>query len=287
MRTGFATLAILLLCTPAHAQLERQRADPGAPVEAVFWAPTMVGTSTVSILPRGSLDFTIMHSFGIVTDGIEELFGLDGVANIRFGLDYSATDRVAIGLGRSRFDKTYDGRMKVAALRQRRDGSIPVEVALQGGVAITTAEYDAGLAVDDRLSYMLSLMVARRMSDRLSIQVAPLFTHRNTVFRERLSDDTTVTGNHEHLAVAFVLQAEVIPQVSIGLEYVPVLSKRTPGTEDAFSVVVQLDTGGHVFQLFVSSVQWFTPQQLVSRTEDAFFSGDFRFGFNVHRVFSL
>jgi len=110
---------MLTLCfaSEAFAQMPRERADPGGPVEEVFWAPTVVLTNSVTNLPQGNLNFTIMHSFGIATDGVQDLFGLDGAANIRFGLDYGVFDRLSVGVGRSRFDKLYDARFKANVLR--------------------------------------------------------------------------------------------------------------------------------------------------------------------------
>jgi hypothetical protein len=51
------------------------------------------------------------------------------------------------------------------------------------------------------------------------------------------------------------------------------------------AVGLDIETGGHVFQLFFTSSQWLTEQHVVARNVDDFLSGDFRIGFNVNRVF--
>ena len=273
----------------AEAQLERQRANPRGPVEDIFWAPSLVGTSTVTILPAGSLDFTIMHSFGLLRGGVSELFGLDGAANIRFGLDYSVHDRISVGIGRSRFDKLFDGRVKATVLRQSRDGRVPVEIGVQVGAGVTTTESAAGVSLEaiDRLSYMSSVLIARRFSRRFALQVAPLLAHMNTVFVDNDTNNTRVIEENTHLAVAAIGSLELMSWLAVVAEFVPVVGRRSDGTNDVLSVGVEFDTGGHVFQVFLTTTQWFTPQHLVAKTQDDFLDGDFRLGFNVHRVFSL
>ena len=53
------------------------------------------------------------------------------------------------------------------------------------------------------------------------------------------------------------------------------------------ALVYELETGGNVFQMFFMSGRWFTEQHLLTRTETNFFEPNFRFGFNVNRVFGL
>ncbi len=281
------TVPALALCLSAGAvaQMPRDRADPGGPVDEVFWAPTVILTSSVTNLPQGNLNVTILHAFGIATDGVETLFGLDGSANIRFGIDYGVFDRLSVGIGRSRFDKLYDARFKANLLRQTKDDRIPVEVALKGDVGITTLAN--GFAFADRLSYFASLLVARKVTDRLSLQVSPMVSHFNTVFIERGAGDEILEEENDHIAVGLAGRFVLSRRVAILAEYLPVLGNRSDGTADVFSVGLDLETGGHVFQLFFTSSQWLTEQHALACNADDFFAGDFRFGFNVNRVFSL
>lgn len=285
-RRGAALLLVLLIASaPAHAQMERRRAAAGGPVDDLFWAPTVIGTASVTNLPRGNANVTIMHAFGRVSEGIDELFGLDAGANIRFGLDYGITDRVSIGIGRSRFEKTYDLRTKVSLLRQTRDGRHPVAVAVKADVGVRTDPVGLGFA--DRLSFLGSVPVGRRVSERVSLQVTPMVSHFNTVFAEPRADGTTLHPENTHVALSVAGRVLLGERIALLVEVTPVLGARTGGTRDAMAVGLDIDTGGHVFQLFVASSPWLTEQHTVARNVDAFLSGDFRFGFNVNRVFGL
>ncbi len=283
MRLFTLLLVVGCITVDASAQLERVRARPGGPVDEVFWAPAIVVVPSVTNVGAGDLHFTIQHSFGRVSDGASELWGLDGTANIRFGLDYGLTDRLSVGAGRSRFDKVYDFRSKWNVLRQTKDNRVPIEVALAGNAGITTLEN--GFSFDDRLTYAGSLLLARRVSDELSVQIAPTVSHFNVVFRELDRFGDVVEEENTHLALALAARYVVHPQVSLAVEYVPVLGSRSDGTTDMLSFAVNIETGGHVFQLFFTSSRWITLQHAVARNDDAFFDGDIRFGFNVNRVF--
>lgn len=285
LRTLTVPALVLCLSAGALAQMPRERADPGGPVDEVFWAPSVILTRSVTNLPAGNLNVTIMHAFGIATDGVETLFGLDGAANIRFGVDYGVFDRLSVGIGRSRFDKLYDARFKANLLRQTKDNRIPVEVALAGNAGITTLRNGFDLA--DRLSYFASLLVARKVTDRLSVQVAPMVSHFNTVFIERDANDEVVEEKNDHVALGLAGRYVLSRRLAVLAEYLPVLGSRSDGTRDAFSVGLDLETGGHVFQLFFTSSPWLTEQHALARNADEFFAGDVRFGFNVNRVFSL
>jgi Membrane bound beta barrel domain (DUF5777) len=276
---GFVTLAPINV----NAQMSRTRANANRPVEELFWAPTVIGTASVTNLDAGDLNFSIKHSFGLVSSGIENLYGLDGAANIRFGLDYGATDWLSLGFGRSRFDKVYDFRFKTNLLRQTVSGSSPLELAVMGDVAITTLKN--GLSFTDRLSYAGMVMLGRRLSDKVSVQVSPMFSHFNTVYIERDNNGEVVAEENTHFGAAVALNLKLNEVFAVLVEYVPVFGERSDGTVDAFSVGLDIETGGHVFQLFLGSSDWLTEQYMLARNNDDFFAGDFRWGFNVNRAF--
>lgn len=277
-------LAVLLAAPPAAAQMERQRAVSDPPVEYVFWAPSVITTRSVTNLPAGTLNFTIHHAFAPVSEGAGELFGLDGRANIRIGLDYGVTDGLSVGVGRTRFSKVWDGRAKLTLLRQTRSGSVPVSVALAGGVGVDTER--PGLGLVDRLSTSSAVIVARQFGGRLSLQAAPMLVHFNTVFDERVGD-AVLQPQNTLVALGLGAQLRLTAGAALLAEYVPVLGARSDGTADALAVGAALDTGGHVFQLFLTASPWATEEHTVGRNTDRFLEGDFRIGFTVNRVFGV
>jgi Membrane bound beta barrel domain (DUF5777) len=276
---------ILAFCLQidAAAQMERKRANPGGPVDEVFMTPKVIIGSSVASLGAGNWNFTIMHVFGKLNGGVQSLWGLDDSANIRFGLDFGVSDRVSIGFGRSRFDKLYDFRGKWNVLRQTKDNSMPIEVALAGDVGVMTEAN--GFELVDRLNYFGSVMLARRLSDKISLQISGMVSHFNTVFGETDGGVPVTLEQNTHYALGFALRYLLNERISFLAEYMPVLGTRSTDTVDAFAVAVNFETGGHVFQLYLKTSQWLTEQHVIARNIESFFDGDIRFGFVINRVF--
>jgi len=277
-------LAAGLAC-PALGQPERPRVRvvQDRPVE-VFWAPSVITLPSVTTLPAQNLNFTIFHAFGPVSEGADDLFGLDGTANIRFGLDLGVTDWLTVGVGRTRFDKLYDARVKAAVLRQTETGSMPLSVALTSTLALAT-EADGVDAVGS-LSFASAVLFARRFGDRFSVQASPTVAHFNTVFEQTVGG-AAQTPENTLIAIGLAAQVRMTQGSALLAEYVPVASSRSDGTANALAVGVALDTGGHVFQLFLTASPWATEQHTIGQNVDDAFAGDLRLGFNVNRVFGL
>jgi hypothetical protein len=273
------TALLLVLATYASAQIPRTRANPGAPVEEVFWTPNVVTQSSVYNLPRGNLNVTIMHVFGMVDRGAQHLFGVDDPANVRIGIDYGMSDRLSLGFGRSRYDKIFDFRAKLNVLRQTQDGRVPLEIAVKGDLGITTMEN--GFAFSDRVSVLGAILFARKFSDRISIQVAPMISRLSSTYADIVAPD----GEELHAAVGIGARVLLADRVALLLEVLPVVMNRSDAAQDEIALALNLETGGHVFQLFFKSSQWLNEQHILAGTTEDFLAGEFRFGFNVNRVF--
>ena len=274
-------LISLLLVGSAFGQMKRERSAAAA-IPEPFWATSIITLPSVTPLPESDLLFTIQHAFGPVSDGFSELFGLDRSANIRFGLDYGLTDRISIGAGRSRYDKVYDVRAKMTVFHLMR-GSRSTYVSLFGNVGI--ASEDNGLEFSDRLSSYTSILLAHTINEQLTVQLSPAWTHFNLAKENVVFGGGVEKEASDILSIGIAARYVLATRASLMAEYIPVLGTRSDGTTNAFSVGVNLETGGHVFQLFLTSTQWIVPQYVVSRSRPNFLDGDFGFGFNVHRVF--
>lgn len=272
-------VAFMLLNNICSAQMERERVNPGGPVEETFWAPNLVGMETVENISAQNLNVTIMHSFGILTDRtLQNFFGLDNPPNVRLGLDYGITDSWSLGIGRTTFQKVVDLRSKLTVLRETKDRSVPLSVSLKGDIGLTTMENNR--PISDDLNYLISVPIAKKLNDIISLQVSPMYSHFNTVssFNDEKNNLFALgLGGEFRLSRRYALMAE----------YYPVISERNPGTKNAFALGLNIETGGHVFQLFFASSNWHTEQYVISENTNDFWLGDFRFGFNVNRIFTI
>lgn len=268
-----------LVPVTAEAQLERKRVVENQPIQNVFWATRNVGISTVHNPSARNLHSSVLHTFGLVNGGIDHFFGLDDGANTRIGLIYGLSDRLSLGVGRMTFLKIVDIQSKANILRQTESGSMPVDLAVKGSVGISTLS-GVGLEFSDRLSYFGSVMIARKFN-RVSLQLSPMYSQFNKTTGIVGSDFERLFG------LGVLMNVELNNRIALSAEYLPVFGDRNPGTNDAMAVALNINTGGHVFQIFLASSQWHNEQYIMANNTDRFWEGDFRFGFNIHRVFGL
>lgn len=271
-------LLFFVIGSDAFAQMERKRVRQDRPVEDIFFAPKVIGFNTVENLDKQTLHSMIMHSFGPVSDGGQEFFGLDSYANIRLSLDYGITDRLSVGIARQRLDKVVDLHYKYNLLQQKQDDSIPVSIAWAGNAGVTTEDYNLGFDFVNRLSYFQQLMIARKFSERFSAQISPVYAHFNTVFDDELND---------HMGVSLAGKLKLTDRSYFTFEYTPIFTEKGPEQENPISFGFDIITGGHVFQLFFTTSQGLNESYVLGRNTDDFWAGDIRFGFNVNRVFFL
>ncbi|MEI9935368.1 MAG: DUF5777 family beta-barrel protein [Ferruginibacter sp.] len=158
-------------------------------MSATFKGTHIINFESVEVPGKHVLEFMIQHRFGDINSGINNFFGFDEGATIRFGLGYSYNGRLEVGVGRTSYEKLLDGYLKYKWIRQTTDNSIPVSVTLFGGAYCTTQQ-DLNAAVNgynkyhyfgDRMSYSSEIIIARKFSERLSLQLSPTYIHYNLV----------------------------------------------------------------------------------------------------------
>src|ERR1700730_6882011 len=190
MRKIYFSLIYLLLLSQIKAQdsLLRSVSDSLSAahgtqyVTGTFKALYIVNMKTIEAPAAGALNFEIQHRFGTINEGAYHLWGLD-FATFRLGLDYGISDRLSVGIGRSSVEKTFDGYLKYKLLRQTENSSrIPVSVGLLGTVSYYTEHYsakDSGLSNVYRFNYTAQILITRKFTSRLSVELTPTFIHYN------------------------------------------------------------------------------------------------------------
>ncbi|MGS2741019.1 DUF5777 family beta-barrel protein [Sinomicrobium sp. M5D2P17] len=281
---------LLFLCvyTQVSAQdlmeiLEEETPENKEYVSAAFKGTRIINGHSIENRKKGILEFLISHRFGRINDGIDELFGLDD-SNIRFALEYALTDDLMFGIGRSSFEKTYDGFVKYKLLKQATGKEpFPLSVSLFGSVAWKTLkDYEPEDKPDfsDRLFYTTQVLIARKFNENLSLQLSPTYVHRNSV---RIDADP-----HDIFAIGTGGRYKLSKRVSVNAEYFYTINPlKSVDTKNAFALSVDIETGGHVFQLMVSNAITMIEKSFITETTDDFFKGDIHFGFNISRAFQI
>ena len=268
------------------AQLERERVVTDQPEELIFMAPRNINLYTVEPLSKGELHYSIMHTFGEVNTGVSNLWGIDQGANVRFSFEYGFGDQFSLGIGRSSMDKVYDLSARISLLRQMQGKGSPISVTAIPSIGMTTASYgflDVDYNLSDRLNFSFAMPIARKISDDLSLQLVPMITHFNRVGFELSVADPTV---NTYYSVGVGGRYKIAPRTAVTFQYIPPLTD-AEGLDSNIGIGIDIETGGHVFQMFFTTSRALNESYLVSSGNGDFFDGGYRFGFNINRLFRI
>jgi hypothetical protein len=251
-------------------------------VTGTFKAEYIINTQTVESPAKGNLNFVIQHRFGQLNSGSYNFFGLDN-ATLRLGLDYGITDDLDVGIGRSSYLKTFDGYLKYKLLKQTEGPQMPLSVSVLGTVTDYTEDEPTETYLDMRLrtAYSVQLLLARKFSRWLSLQLSPTWLHYNLV--------PTVEDKNDIFALGLGGRVKITKRMSIDAEYdiVPTGQVVSTSVHNSLSLGWDIETGGHVFQLVFSNSQSMLPTQYLAQTTGTWGKGDIYFGFNISRNFNL
>jgi hypothetical protein len=284
MKKIFIVLALTLFISPLFAQEDTQEAKGSEPVRLTFNTGTLIDNQTVATPYKGGIELQIQHRFSMI-ESIDNLFGIYGSANTRIGLNYGITDRLMVGAGTTKDYKLQDLRWKYLILQQTTDNSMPVSLSYYGNIVLDLRPEEEFGPMGEfkyihRISYFTQLIVARKMSEKVSIQVAPSLAYFNSV---PLNADSTVGYKNLNFGVHAGARANLFGSHSLLLEYDQLLTKSTPDTptKPNLSLGWEISTGTHAFQVFVANYNQIMDQRnLVFNTND-FAKGDYLFGFNI------
>jgi Membrane bound beta barrel domain (DUF5777) len=259
---------------------------------ATFKSTRIMNGHSIERMVPGQLDFRISHRFGTINSGAYEFFGLDQ-ANTHFSLEYGILKWLMIGAGRGTFEKTYDGFAKFSILRQSTGAKeMPVSLSVFTSIAVNSlkwtdpdadwAEPDADNYFASRLSYVTQVLVARKFSQKFSFQLTPSYVHRNLVTTELDPNDLVALGAGGRMKLS--------KRISLNAEYYWVINKNKYMSQtiyDPLSIGVDIETGGHVFQLLLTNSVSTIEKGFIGETTGRWTKGDIHFGFNISRVFTL
>lgn len=250
---------------------------------ATFKTNRIINLHSTENTSNGVLDIKISHRFGFLSGGFYELFGLDQ-ASIRIGGDYGITDRLMIGAGRSSFEKTYDGFLKYKILRQSSGlKNMPISASFFASTAVKTIEFqdpDRENFLSSRFYYSFQVLIARKFSESLSLQLSPGVVHRNLV--------KTVDEKNDVYNIGFGGRMKINKRTSVNLEYIYVLPNQlAPGYRNSLSIGFDIETGGHVFQLHFTNSTSMIEKGFITESIGQWDKGEIHFGFNVSRVFNI
>ncbi|HLP39484.1 DUF5777 family beta-barrel protein [Lacibacter sp.] len=251
-------------------------------ISNAFKSSRVINGHSMEFIGKGVLDFRILHRFGRVNQGASQLFGLDQ-ASMRMGFDYGLAKNLTIGIGRSTLKKELDGFIKYRPVWQSKGpGAVPFSLVLVAGMSVHTLKNTDPARKETftaRSAYYYQVIVGRKFSERFSLQLSPTLVHRNYV---DAADDNDI------YALGIGGRWKLTKRMAIIADYFyPINGFPKNFNDNPLSVGIDVETGGHVFQLHFSNTAGMNERSFITETTDRWGKGDLRFGFNLSRVFTL
>lgn len=257
-------------------------------VYQTFKDTRVINSHSVETVPNRKLDFRIGHRFGNINSGWSSLYGLENATDVLFGFEYGLSDKLTIGVGRTKgsglLRALVSPSFKYRFVHQA-DGGAPISFTLMGVSTISTARssgVEGTLSNFDkfahRVSYTVQGMIARKFSDRFSLQIMPGYTHRNQVDFDDTNDIFTVgAATRFQINKVFGIIADIT---------VP-LADRPEGYYTPFGIGLEIETGGHIFQVNFTNATGIIENDYIPYTTNQWAEGEFRLGFTISRIFNL
>jgi len=244
-----------------------------------FESATLIDNPTNVLFDKNTLEVQMQHRFGLIneTNTLAGIYG-DG-ANIRIALSYAIHERLTIGYGTTKNNRLQDFNWKVALLRQTKSNSMPVSVSYYGNFTIDARPESTFNLVQDRYSFFNQVIIAKKFSPNLSLQVAPSIAHYNAV---------KSTMENDMFAISFGGRYKISPQTAIIADYTQPLTKFVlDNPHPGISIGAEFSTSAHAFQIFLTNYTGIVSQKNQMFNQNDFFNGDFLIGFNITRNYNF
>lgn len=229
---------------------------------------------------KGEWYVLISHRFGDLTQGFDNFFGLDN-ANTKIGTVYGVANWFSLGVSRHTFQKTYELAGKYKFANQEING-FPITIVGYNTVNINSELKKAlypNLEFNDRLAFSTQLLISKKFTNKFSLQVAPIFVHKNLYDASNESKDKFIIASGGRLKFS--------KRMSVNLEYAAqVNAPKGTNFHNVATVGLDIETGGHVFQMVFSNSQAMNDVTVFTNATGRWNGGSLYFGFNIYRVFN-
>lgn len=309
MKNFFTAFAFAVLAATSFAQDDLLNlVDSIAPPEvdnkvyATFKTTKIINAQSIETVKAKTLDFRVTHRFGNIAThgtGFHTLYGFDESRDIRISFDFGITDNLTVGVGRSKMNELIDGMVKYRILSQTTDNKIPLSIGFYGDMAFDPRKkegfyfgtVDAGNKWQHRLTYVSQLIFARKFGSVFSFQLLPTYVHRNFV-RASINPDNGAEETNGMFSLGAGGRMKLTKRISIIGDYFYNFSDFRMGNSkerffDPLAVGIEIETGGHVFHLNFTNAAGIIDANFIPYTNDNWLDGEFKFGFNISRVFNL
>ena len=284
---AFLIVCILMYSTTIHAQDKKAVRDTTAvkdstavedepsgpvkvkPVKNTFESIWIIDNQTVLVPIKGTFEMDIMHRFGTVTKGYPDFWGFFAPSNIRLAVAYAPINKLYLGFGITKGNMLWDGSAKYSIITQT-PGKYPVSVSYYANMAYDSRKDEDNSLFkysSDRYSFFNQVLIARKVTEKLSLQIAPSVSHQNSVNGYYTKNDSTGQEifremKWDQFAVALSGRYKLTEVTSVMLNYdQPITKHATRNPDPNLSFGLEFNTSSHSFQLFFGNYSYLNPQR--------------------------
>ncbi|MBC8047171.1 MAG: hypothetical protein H7Y00_10275 [Fimbriimonadaceae bacterium] len=251
-------------------------------VKNAFKSSRVINGHSMEMIAPGALDFRILHRFGEISGGAYEMFGLDQ-ASMRLGFDYGIIRNLTVGIGRGTAKKEADAFVKFRILQQSTGKRVmPFSVLYVGGITCDGLKFADTTRVNyftSRLGYYHQVIIGRKFNDNFTLQFTPTLVHRNLVEVVQTPNDLYALGTGGRI--------KLTKRLALTADYFYVFNNTDTTARNPLSLGIDIETGGHVFQLHFSNAVGMNERAFIADTKNEWGKGEIRFGFNLSRMFQI
>ena len=289
------SVMLILILANSGSILAQTSDAPAAitPIKNTFGSSMLIDNQTVMVAPKGTLEADIQHRFGLMnTNNQKDLWGIYAPSNIRLGVSYVPVKNLVVGYGITKDRMLMDVNAKYALLKQGKGGGMPLSVTLFGNVAVDTRDASQNNVryEVDRYSYFSQLMIARKVTDKFSLQVSGNLSWMNNVdgYIDNVTGEIKQKMNNYHASFSCLGRYKISEKSAIIAGYDQPLTAHTANNPyPNVSFGFETTTSAHAFQIFATSYKSIIPQYNNFYNQNDFSKGYFLIGFNITRLWSL
>lgn len=287
-----AAFMLFILCA-ATSRAQDSTAAPAAPkykpVKGTFAGPLLIDDQTVFVSNPKALTFSIQHRFGDL-NLYSDMYGLFNASSIRIAFNYVPIKNVEVGFGICSYNMTWDLNLKIALMRQSEEGGYPVSITYFGDMGIDSRDKSNFVSDNDRYTYFNEIMIARKVTDEFSVQVAPGISYFNNVPGYfDANDNIQPTMQNLQVSCSAIGRYKISPKTAIIADYVqPLTQNATNNPHPNVAAGFEFETSGHTFQIFLTNFGDCLPQLNNFLNQNDFTKkGNYLIGFNITRRFNI
>ena len=271
------------------------------PVYATFKSSRIINSRSNEIVHKGELEFMVSHRFGDAAGrygGFETLYGTDNAADIKIAFDYGLTNHLSVGFARAKgataIRQLLETNIKYKLIEQTERNRRPFGVTLFGNAVVSTMTSNINNKVpdhfdtfSDRWSFVSQAIIVRKFNSTFSLAVLPTYVHYNRV---------VYGDSNDIFAMGIGARYKVSKRMALIGDYFYTFDSKNRKEYfernglpfyNPLAVGLEIETGGHVFQLTFMNNTALLENQFIPYTTTSWEQGQFRWGFSISRPFSF